>query len=202
MVPLLGFLNVEQLLNIGDIPTRPKGASFTLSELVIALFKNFSTAPRRPRVSRSYHLVKQFLSQTGNPRQAGGRVRATPTTSGGVLFVAGMWFQDLWNYDFPVAPRCTSSPTAPRRAKSASAPTTPASAGGKIVEKMHDSIGRRLVQEKGRHRSTPRIKRSSSRRRARRARSCCLRRRCGSKRLRRKSGASRSPPVRAIPVGG
>ena len=42
-----------------------------------------------------------------------------------VLFIAGMWFQDLWTYDFRY--RDASSPTRPR-AKSRSAPTTQASA--------------------------------------------------------------------------
>ena len=45
------------------------------------------------------------------------------------LFIAGMWFQDLFNYDFRRT-RCASSPTARSRARFPSAPTTPASAGG------------------------------------------------------------------------
>jgi len=44
------------------------------------------------------------------------------------LFIAGMWFQDLFNYDFRRTEQCII-PYATRKAKSASAPTTPASAG-------------------------------------------------------------------------
>ena len=46
------------------------------------------------------------------------------------LFVAGMWFQDLFNYDFRRTERCIIPYATQEGGDSASAPTTPASAGG------------------------------------------------------------------------
>jgi len=53
------------------------------------------------------------------------------------LFIAGMWFQDLFNYDFRRTEPLHSFRMRRRRARSASVPTTRASAGRNIIEKMH-----------------------------------------------------------------
>ena len=107
MVPLMDFLNVEQLLwDIGDITDAAQGKAVTLAELVLALFKNFDSAKAPPGFS-FYDLVKQFMSQTGN---RGGKVGEFESDAAEfewrVLFVAGMWFQDLWNYDFRRTEMC------------------------------------------------------------------------------------------------
>ncbi|HET9931109.1 MAG TPA: radical SAM protein, partial [Polyangiaceae bacterium] len=107
MVPLMDFLNVEQLLaDIGDITDAAQGRAITLTELVLALFKNFD-ARRAPPGFTFYHLVKQFLSQTGNRgKQVGQFESDAHEFEWRVLFVAGMWFQDLWNYDFRRTEMC------------------------------------------------------------------------------------------------
>ena len=63
-----------------------------------------------------------------------------------------MWFQDLFNYDFPPAPSSASSPTPRRKAKSASAPITPAWAAATSSREMHMTATlTKWYEEKGRH---------------------------------------------------
>jgi hypothetical protein len=77
MVPLSAFLDLEQLLvDIQEITDA--GASRARSrspQTALALLKNFDPRQGAARASASTDLVKQFLSQTGNARQARRRVR-------------------------------------------------------------------------------------------------------------------------------
>ena len=108
MIPLSTFLDLEQLLldvqDVTDAGRQPRAV--TLAETAIALLKNF-----RPEAAPEGYdfadLVKQFLSQTGNRGGASASTRATrASSSGALLFVAGMWFQDLYNYDFRRTEMC------------------------------------------------------------------------------------------------
>ena len=64
--------------------------------------------PRAPRGFRLVDLIKKF------DKQSGGTLGGVGTPADGnrksdewlVLFVAGMWFQDLWNYDFRRTEMC------------------------------------------------------------------------------------------------
>jgi uncharacterized radical SAM superfamily Fe-S cluster-containing enzyme len=108
MVPLSSFLDLEQLLldvqDVTDAGAQPRAV--TLAETAVALLKNF-----RPEAAPEGYgfvdLMKQFLSQTGN---RGARVGAFADDATEfewrLLFVAGMWFQDLYNYDFRRTEMC------------------------------------------------------------------------------------------------
>jgi hypothetical protein len=108
MVPLSAFLDLEQLLvdvqDVTDAGGQPR--AITVAETAIALLKNFR-AEAAPEGYGFVDLVKQFLSQTGN---RGGRVGEFESDAGEfewrLLFVAGMWFQDLFNYDFRRTEMC------------------------------------------------------------------------------------------------
>jgi len=107
-VPLSAFLDLEQLLvdvqDVTDAGAQPR--AITLAETAIALLKNFR-AEAAPSGYGFTDLVKQFLSQTGN---RGARVGEFESDSAEfewrLLFVAGMWFQDLFNYDFRRTEMC------------------------------------------------------------------------------------------------
>jgi uncharacterized radical SAM superfamily Fe-S cluster-containing enzyme len=104
-VPLTSFLDVESLLSdLQDITDAAQGRTVTLAELAVALLKNFD--PKASPLSFSV-LLKQFLSQTG---ARGNRIGAHESDAHEfewrVLFVAGMWFQDLYNYDFRRTEMC------------------------------------------------------------------------------------------------
>src|SRR5579872_25704 len=102
MVPLSAFLDLEQLLldvqDVTDAGAQPR--AITLAETAIALLKNFR-ADAAPEGYGFADLARQFRSQTGS---RGARVGDFEDDAAEfewrLLFVAGMWFQDLFNYDF------------------------------------------------------------------------------------------------------
>ena len=104
-VPLTEFLDLEALLeDLQDITDTAGGRALTLAELTVALLKNFS-AEKSPISFAT--LVKQFLSQIGARGKAIGEHESDAADfRWRVLFVAGMWFQDLYNYDFRRTEMC------------------------------------------------------------------------------------------------
>ena len=104
-VPLTTFLDVETLLNdLQDITDTAGGRALTLAELTLSLLKNFD--PDKSPVPFTM-LVKQFMSQTGaRGKKLGEHESDAHEFPWRVLFVAGMWFQDLFNYDFRRTEMC------------------------------------------------------------------------------------------------
>ncbi|HWL87220.1 MAG TPA: radical SAM protein [Polyangiaceae bacterium] len=107
MVPLTEFLDLETLLHdVQDVTDAAQGRALTLAEVGMALFKNFK-AEKAPKGFTFYHLMKQFLSQTGNRgKRVGDFESDAHEFEWRALFVAGMWFQDLFNYDFRRTEMC------------------------------------------------------------------------------------------------
>jgi 7,8-dihydro-6-hydroxymethylpterin dimethyltransferase len=105
--PLTQFLNLEQLLeDIQDITDAAQGRAVTLAEVGLALMKNFD-ADAAPEGLTFPVLFKQFLSQTGaRGKKIGDFESDAHEFEWRVLFVAGMWFQDLFNYDFRRTEMC------------------------------------------------------------------------------------------------
>jgi tetraether lipid synthase len=107
MVPLAQLLDVEGLLSdIQEITDAAQPRPVTLAELAVALCRRYD--PRSaPRGFGLPTLLRQFLSQTGARGSTigayDGDAREFPWR---VLFVAGMWFQDLFNYDFRRTEMC------------------------------------------------------------------------------------------------
>ncbi len=104
-VPLTKFLDIEGLLeDIQDITDAAQGRTLTLTELAISLLKNFNA--KESPVSFPT-LVRQFLSQTGaRGKKVGEHESDANEFEWRVLFIAGMWFQDLFNYDFRRTEMC------------------------------------------------------------------------------------------------
>jgi len=107
VVPLTQFLDMEGLLNdIGTITDGAQPRPVTVAQLAIALAKNYRPELAPPGYTFS-DLLKQFLSQTG---ARGNRIGEYESDADEfewrVLFVAGMWFQDLFNYDFRRTEMC------------------------------------------------------------------------------------------------
>ncbi len=107
LVPLTQFLDLEGLLeDLQQITDAAQGRAVTIAELVLALLKRYD-ATRAPDGLSFEVVVRQLLSQTG---ARGGRVGEFETDAHEfewrVLFVAGMWFQDLFNYDFRRTEMC------------------------------------------------------------------------------------------------
>jgi uncharacterized radical SAM superfamily Fe-S cluster-containing enzyme len=108
MVPLSAFLDLEQLLldiqDVTDAGAQPRAV--TLAETALALLKNFR-AGAAPQGYGFADLAKQFLSQTGSRGERVGEFESDAAEfEWRLLFVAGMWFQDLFNYDFRRTEMC------------------------------------------------------------------------------------------------
>ncbi len=107
MVPLTAFLDLEGLLSdIGSITDASQGKAITIAELSMSLLKNYRPESA-PKGYKFADLLKQLLSQTG---ARGGKIGDYEDDAvefpWRVLFVAGMWFQDLFNYDFRRTEMC------------------------------------------------------------------------------------------------
>jgi len=107
MVPLAQVLDLEGLLgDIQEITDAAQPRFVTLAELAVALCHRFD-AKHAPRGFGLATLVRQFLSQTGaRGSEVGAHADDASEFEWRVLFVAGMWFQDLYNYDFRRTEMC------------------------------------------------------------------------------------------------
>jgi hypothetical protein len=107
MVPVSSFVDVEQLLrDIQAVADAGHGRVATLSRMALALLRNYrpENAPAGYGFSE---LFRQVLSQTGaNSKSIGQSEGDSKDFEWRFLFVAGMWFQDLFNYDFRRTEMC------------------------------------------------------------------------------------------------
>jgi len=107
VTPVAEFLDLEAILKDAQaISDAGLGRAPTLAALGLSLARNFR--PERAPAGYSFaELFRQFRSQIG---AKGERVGESEGDAGGFdwrfLFVAGMWFQDLYNYDFRRTEMC------------------------------------------------------------------------------------------------
>ena len=101
-VPMSKIVDLEQLMkDVRVVADAAHGNRLTLAQVGLALLKNFN-AKESPISFPT--LLRQFLSQTG-ANDLGGP-KDSHQYEWRILFVAGMWFQDLFNYDFRRTERC------------------------------------------------------------------------------------------------
>ena len=107
MVPLAQVLDLKGLLeDIQEITDASQPRAVTMAELAVALCRRFDASQAPPGFSLTT-LVRQFLSQTGaRGQEIGAHAQDADEFEWRVLFVAGMWFQDLFNYDFRRTEMC------------------------------------------------------------------------------------------------
>jgi 7,8-dihydro-6-hydroxymethylpterin dimethyltransferase len=104
-MPLSQFLNIDQLLK--DITQIVDGAhprAVMLAEVALSIARNFNPSAA-PAGYTLKDMVAQFLSQTG-AKGVGKTTGDSAAFEWRALFVAGMWFQDLFNYDFRRTEMC------------------------------------------------------------------------------------------------
>jgi uncharacterized radical SAM superfamily Fe-S cluster-containing enzyme len=107
MVPVSEFLDLEQIMkDVQAVADAGHGKAPTIAAIGLSLMRNFRPE-KAPEGYGFQELVRQFLSQIG---ARGERVGASEGDAGEFewrfLFVAGMWFQDLFNYDFRRTEMC------------------------------------------------------------------------------------------------
>lgn len=107
MVPLAEFLNIERVLSdFQEIADAGHGRKRTLAEMGLSLLRNFDPGKAPPGYTFA-EFIRQATSQMG---ARGDRIGASEGDAQEFewrfLFVAGMWFQDLFNYDFRRTEMC------------------------------------------------------------------------------------------------
>jgi uncharacterized radical SAM superfamily Fe-S cluster-containing enzyme len=102
MVPLVEFLDLEGILaDMRTIFDAGRGKKLTIAQLAASVLRHFDPDKAPPGFTIET-LLKQFLSQMG----ARHKENDAAEFEWRVLFVAGMWFQDLFNYDFRRTEMC------------------------------------------------------------------------------------------------
>jgi uncharacterized radical SAM superfamily Fe-S cluster-containing enzyme len=102
MVPLLDFLDVEGILrDFADVFADGRGGRWAIARVAASVLRHYRPDKAPPGFDVRT-LLKQFLSQTG----AAHAEDDARDFEWRVLFVAGMWFQDLYNYDFRRTEMC------------------------------------------------------------------------------------------------
>jgi 7,8-dihydro-6-hydroxymethylpterin dimethyltransferase len=139
MVPLAQVLDVEGLLrDIREITDAAQPRAVTLAELGLAICRRFDPTAAPPGFGLTT-LLRQFLSQTGARNdQIGSSKGDAREFEWRVLFVAGMWFQDLFNYDFRRTEMCVI-PYGTQEGEISFCAYNTGVGWRQIVEKMHAS---------------------------------------------------------------
>jgi uncharacterized radical SAM superfamily Fe-S cluster-containing enzyme len=107
--PLSAFIDVDRFLSDARaITDSARGRVLTAVQTALSLLRNYSPM-RAPKGFKLVDLVKKFDKQSGG--QLGGRLGAHDNDNRKgdewlMMFVAGMWFQDLWTYDFRRTEMC------------------------------------------------------------------------------------------------
>jgi 7,8-dihydro-6-hydroxymethylpterin dimethyltransferase len=107
--PLTKFLAADRLLQDAKvIVDAARGPAMTKAMTALSLLRNYRPF-QAPEGLTLAALIKKFDKQTGGA--LGGRVGTPPdgdrkSDEWLLMFVAGMWFQDLWTYDFRRTEMC------------------------------------------------------------------------------------------------
>jgi len=145
-VPVTAFINADRLAkDIAKVNDAARGKYMTMLGAALALVRNY-----KPDMAPTHFKIKDLLEKFDKSFGASGRdygkVTADRTMEDikkrrgdrwNFLFIAGMWFQDLFNYDFRRTEQCII-PYATQE--------------GEIIEKMHmTSTLTKWYEEHGRH---------------------------------------------------
>jgi uncharacterized radical SAM superfamily Fe-S cluster-containing enzyme len=114
-VPVTAFLDAEQLAkDVRQVNDASRGKYLSMFGMVLALLKNYDPL-KTPTHFKITDLFKKFDKTFGATGRSYGKVTADRTIEDiqmrrsdrwNFLFIAGMWFQDLFNYDFRRTERC------------------------------------------------------------------------------------------------
>jgi uncharacterized radical SAM superfamily Fe-S cluster-containing enzyme len=130
--PLTKFMRADELLRDAKaIVDAGRGPTMTKVMAALSLLRNYrpSEAPKGLSLSA---LVKKFDKQSGGALKDGDR----KSDEWLLMFVAGMWFQDLWTYDFRRTEMCII-PYATQMGEISFCAYNTGVGWRQIVEKMH-----------------------------------------------------------------
>ena len=159
-VPVTAFLNADRLAkDIAKINDGARSKRLSVLGVTLALLRNYNPykAPTHFKLS---DLVAKFDKCFGMSKKDYGKVTGDRTMADiekrrrdrwNFLFIAGMWFQDLFNYDFRRTEQCII-PYATQEGEISFCAYNTGVGWRNIVEKMHMTATlTKWYEEKGRH---------------------------------------------------
>jgi tetraether lipid synthase len=163
-VPVTAFLHADQLAkDLQRVNDAARGRRLSVLGMALALMKNYDPF-KAPTHFKLVDLMKKFDKTFGATKKAAsggyGRVDGARTDADiakrrgdrwNFLFIAGMWFQDLFNYDFRRTERCII-PYATQEGEISFCAYNTGIGWRNIIEKMHMTATlTKWYEEHGRH---------------------------------------------------
>ena len=162
--PISRFLNATQLVkDVNGITDAARGKKFSAFMLALAMLKNYSPFEAPPNLRIKYILKKfdKTWAVSKNSDKKYGRTNPNRTYEDAMkrrsedpwnmLFIAGMWFQDLFNYDFRRTEMCII-PYATQQGEISFCAYNTGIGWRKIIENMHkNATVAQWYKEHGRH---------------------------------------------------
>src|SRR5437763_7050536 len=109
MRSLFEFFNYEQFMkDVATITDTARGKKLTMAQLGMAIMRNYDAgrAPAGFPISQIINLFKPSSTTSNSDRNDRMQVEKADDDMWRVLCVEGMWFQDLFNYDFRRTEMC------------------------------------------------------------------------------------------------
>jgi uncharacterized radical SAM superfamily Fe-S cluster-containing enzyme len=159
-VPFTAFVNADQLArDVARVNDAARGKWMSILGMALALARNYDPF-KSPRHFKMMDLLKKFDKTFGATGKSYGKVDGTRTRSDidkrrndrwNFLFIAGMWFQDLFNYDFRRTEQCII-PYATQEGEISFCAYNTGIGWRQIIEKMHMTATlTKWYQDHGRH---------------------------------------------------
>jgi uncharacterized radical SAM superfamily Fe-S cluster-containing enzyme len=159
-VPVTAFLNGDTIAkDIAKVNDAARGKWMSIAGMTLALLKNYDPF-KSPTHFKFTDLLKKFDKTFGATGKSYGKVSGDRTETDiekrrrdrwNFLFVAGMWFQDLFNYDFRRTEQCII-PYATQEGEISFCAYNTGVGWRNIVEKMHMTATlTKWYEEHGRH---------------------------------------------------
>jgi len=159
-VPITAFVNGPQLAkDIQKVNDAARGKFLSVLGMALALMRNYDPF-KTPTHFKVYDLLRRFDKAYGATGRDYGKVTADRTVADielrrsdrfNYMFIAGMWFQDLFNYDFRRTERCII-PYATQEGEISFCAYNTGVGWRNIIEKMHMTATlTKWYDEHGRH---------------------------------------------------
>jgi len=159
-VPVTAFLNADRLArDVARINDAARGRFLSVLGMALSLMRNYDPF-KAPTHFRLIDLLKKFDKTFGATGRDYGRVHGETRLRDiakrradrwNFLFIAGMWFQDLFNYDFRRTEQCII-PYATQKGEISFCAYNTGIGWRQIVEKMHMTATlTKWYEEHGRH---------------------------------------------------
>jgi 7,8-dihydro-6-hydroxymethylpterin dimethyltransferase len=159
-VPVTKFLNAEQMaLDVAKVTDGGRGKWPSIAGFALALMRNYDPF-QAPTHFKLIDMLRKFDKHFGASGKNYGEVTAKRTRGDieqrrkdrwNILIVAGMWFQDLFNYDFRRTEQCII-PYATQQGEISFCAYNTGVGWRNIVEKMHMTATlTKWYEEHGRH---------------------------------------------------